>query len=58
MCLGIYLSKLRWLIFLIHTFPKGISLKVNIIEWSVFELTSEVAVYHISCYATITSRNN
>ena len=35
------------------TFPKSISLKVNVIAWLEFELTVyKVAVQHISHYAT------
>ena len=35
----------------VHTFPKSISLKENVIEWLEFELTQyDVAVQHYSHY--------
>ena len=37
----------------IHTFSKGINLKINIIAWLEFELaSSDVTVKHINPYAT------
>ena len=40
----------------IHTFPKGISPKGNVIPWLEFELTTyDIAVQHINHYVMMTA---